>query len=133
MSGWHGKLPEIPFIPDTTNILPHEKQETIGIFSVLIVIVLFRFILSLPPTMRQTDSRNTSSTTSACNIWSSNEYTNAILAFDSALATNTTFIAKSDTLQYIYEGKGIRPDPSCKRYDDALERFAGRGPPLCKG
>ena len=89
-----------------------------GIFLVLMAIVL------LAGPVAAADNQTTDVATQFYNIGvtylSIDDYVNASLAFDSALAADTTLIAKSDTLQYIYEGKAYALI-QLKRYDDALQ------------
>jgi tetratricopeptide (TPR) repeat protein len=89
-----------------------------GILSILMVIVL-----SAVPVAAQ-DSSITDNATQYYNAGvtylGAGDYTNATLAFNSALTANTTLIEKSDTLMYLYEGKAFA-QIQLQRFEDALQ------------
>lgn len=95
-----------------------KNRNAVGILSILIVTILF--VYPVVAADNSTPDVATEFYNAGVQYLSSNDYTNATLAFDSALAANTTLIAKSDTLQYIYEGKEYALI-ELQRYDDALE------------
>jgi tetratricopeptide (TPR) repeat protein len=93
-------------------------RNCIGVLSILMVIVLFAV-----PVAAQ-DASITDNATQYYNAGvrylGAGDYTNATLAFNTALTADTTLIEKSDTFQYLYEGKAYALI-QLQRYDDALQ------------
>ena len=76
------------------------------------------------PVMAADDNQTQDQATTLYNrgvrILSQNDYANAILLFDQALASNTTMIKKTDALLYTYQGKAFALIQLGK-FDDAIQ------------
>ncbi|MCX6689476.1 MAG: tetratricopeptide repeat protein [Methanoregula sp.] len=68
----------------------------------------------------QTQDQATSLYNSGVRVLSQNDYANAILLFDQALASNISMIKKSDALLYTYQGKSYALIQLGK-FDDAIQ------------
>jgi tetratricopeptide (TPR) repeat protein len=90
----------------------------IGILSILMVISI-----CIVPVAAADDSATDPATlyyNNGVKYISAGDYVNATRSFDAALASNTTLIAMSDTLQYLYEGKAYA-QIQLKQFNDALQ------------
>jgi tetratricopeptide (TPR) repeat protein len=78
--------------------------QIVHILAILLLIGVF--VQPVPAAGNQTSDSATNFYNIGVNLLESKEYERAIVAFDQALASNTTMIRQSDALLYIYQDKG---------------------------
>ncbi len=79
--------------------------QIVPILAILLLIGVF--VQPVPAAGNQTSDSATNFYNIGVNLLESKEYERAIVAFDQALASNTTMIRQSDALLYIYQDKGF--------------------------